>query len=178
MTLLVFKCVYLLLIIIGLVVNVGELRSAMSVYQTLIAANINGSRQALASHFVRKAVMLCGIQTFLAVPAVISLFLSAPSIKSSPYAGGLTVFAILSHMGAVLMLMLMALMSWYDRNFSMNMLSTEANSAKKLDTIEKADVAVVLKALAAVIESRMQQASERLFGICFAIKSFLLTLFA
>jgi len=145
MTLLVFKCVYLLLVVIGLVVNVSELRSAMLVYQTLISAGINGARQVLASHFVRKAVMLCGIQCFLAIPAIISLFLAAPAVKNSPYAGGMTVFAILSHMFAVLMLMLMALMSWYDRNFSMNMLATESRESLQRDITDKADVAAVLK---------------------------------
>lgn len=144
MTLFVFKIVYLLLVTVGLIVNINELRSAMTVYQTVTSAGINGARQVLASHFVRKALMLVGVQVFLAVPAVISLFLTS-EVRATQYGTALTVFAILSHMAAVLCLMLMAFMSWYDRNFSMDMLTSEARRAKDVDTTEKAEVAKTLR---------------------------------
>lgn len=144
MTIFVFRCVYLVLVLVGLAVNVNELRNAMLVYQTLVSAGINGARQVLASHFVRKALMLCGIQVFLAVPAVLALTLFSPHVRDSSWAQAMVLIGVLSHMAAVLCLMLMALMSWYDRNFSMNMLTTEAASAGK-DFADRMNTSDVIK---------------------------------
>jgi uncharacterized membrane protein len=149
---LIFRWLYLILVAVGFFVNYGEFRAARIVYNTLVMNRINGARQVLASHFVRKALMLVGIQFFLIIPAIVGIAaLPRHEGPSNLNVNGWILIATLAHMAAVLCLMLMAIMSWYDRTLAMNMISSdishERDDAITSIRIELNDVADELRKL-------------------------------
>lgn len=125
----VFRGVYILAAIIGLVVTVDAWARARWVYRELCEQRINGLRQMIAAHSRRQARILVIVQASLLVPALVGLALprSILSPEARAYAGWFAL-AQSAHIVAVVSLMVMALLNRSGREAQLHAEQAEART--------------------------------------------------
>lgn len=133
-----FRSIYFIAALVGLVVNLSEWLHAKQVYSDLVANRINGTRQMLARMLVKEERLRVNIQALLFVASAIGLYVWARElvrfrVESSGIGVALLVASQLVHIAAVTMLAAKALIVRRDRIAIMHVLHASATVERRGD---------------------------------------------
>lgn len=103
-----FRFVYLVSVLVGLGINIGEYLHARWVYQELWRRQINGVRQMIAQTFVSEERMRVLVQCCLLVASLVAFGVSG-QIETPRHLRGWVFLSICAHEAVALMLMVKAL---------------------------------------------------------------------
>jgi hypothetical protein len=129
----IFRTLYLLTVVIGVIAAGRELVRARWLYRNLVKRRINGSRQALADHFVRTSAKLVAAEALLLVPSTGAFFVQGflpPALPARVI--GIIVCSQIAYMGVAAVLANRAISGYRDRLVLMNALDKDVEKAGDL----------------------------------------------